>query len=57
VAFLYPDRAKVAVVLSWMRVNSTYNEISLKGYQAEWFDLKPWSPPYPYECVEKQIGD
>jgi hypothetical protein len=55
VAVLHRDEARVTAALSWMRCNSAYDDISLKGYQAEWDDLCPWSPPYPYECDEMKI--
>jgi hypothetical protein len=50
VVVLDNDQAKVVSVLSRMRGNSAYSEVSLKGYKAQRADLQPWSPPYPYEC-------
>jgi hypothetical protein len=54
VAVLHREKAKVVAVLAWMKGNSAYNDILRKGYQTEWVDLQPWSPPYPYESDEIQ---
>jgi hypothetical protein len=57
VVVLHHSTVTVSGVLAWMRSNSAYSGLTLKGYQINSEELVTWSaPPYPYERDERIVS-